>query len=229
MKKYLVYFLAAIATVLVGVIVYVLAPYPAAMRIDALRPSPSVQLAAGARRCAPSTLYYSESNGYTDAGEGVVDSYCSKWQFELQRAIQASDLESARKALAMGANPNSPGDDYSLTYALPLAASIGNIEMVRLLLDNGADIDFQECCCMSCYAPLTHAVDTDNVELVRLLVARGANVNYAIAYEDGMTLRTHAEQKGNKKVLEILDEAAVALSWRLRAKKRLTKLVHLGA
>jgi len=228
MKKYLVYFLAAIAIVLVGVIVYVLAPYPA-MRIDGLRPGPSVQLAAGARRCAPSTVYYSERNGYKDAGEGVVDSYCSKWQFELQRAIQASDLESAREALAMGANPNSPGDDYFLSRALPLAARIGNIEMVRLLLDNGADVDFQQCCCMSCYAPLTHAIDTDNVELVRLLVARGANVNYAIAYEDGMTLRTRAEQKGNKKVLEILDEAAVALSWRLRAKKQLTKLVHLGA
>ena len=225
MKKYLVWFVAAIATILFGVIVYVLAPFPE-MRPDGLSTGPPVQLTAGARRCAPATVYYSEGNGYTDAGEGVVDSYCSKWQFELQRAIQASDVESAREALSKGANPNSPGDDYSLAYALPLAARIGNIEMVRLLLDNGADIDFQDCCCMACYAPLTHAVDADNVELVRLLVARGANVNYAIAYEDGMTLRTRAEQKGNKNVLKILDEAG-ALPWRLRAKKRLTKLVSL--
>jgi len=225
MKRYLLYFLAAIATILIGVIVYVLAPYPAIRPVGA---GPPVQLAAGARRCAPSTVYYSEINDYADAYGGVVDSYCSKWQFELQRAIQASNLESARKALANGAHPNSPGDDYSLYRALPLAAQIGNIELVRLLLDYRADVDFQYCCCMACYAPLTYAVDTDNVEFVRLLVARGANVNYAIRYEDGMTLRTRAERKGNKKVLEILDEAG-ASPWRLRAKKRLTKLVHLGA
>lgn len=225
MKKYLVYFLAAIAVVFFGVLVYAFAPAPA-IRPQGFRADAPVQLATGARRCAPSTTYYSERNGYTDLGEGVVDSYCAKWQLELQKAIEASNLESARKALAMGANPNSPGDDYDLNRALPLAGRIGNVEMVRLLLDNGGDIDFQQCCCMACYAPLTHAVDADNVELVRLLVARGADVNYAIAYADGMTLRTHAEQKGNKKVLKILDGAG-ALPWRLRAKRRLTKLVRL--
>jgi hypothetical protein len=208
-----------------GVIVYLLAPDPA-KRPDGFRPGAPVQLAAGARRCAPSTVYYPKRNDYADAYGGVVDSYCSKWQLELQKAIEASDLKSARRALANGANPNSPGDDYSLAYALPSAARIGNIEMVGLLLDNGADIDFQYCCCMACYAPLTYAVDTDNVELVRLLVARGADVNYEIAYADGMTLRTHAEQKGNKKVLKILDQAG-ALPWRLRAQKRLTRLVRL--
>ena len=225
MKRYLVYFLAAVATVVVGVLIYALAPYPA-MRTRDLGASPPVQLAAGATRCAASTVYYSERNGYTDAGEGVVDSSCSKWQLELQKAAEASDLKSARTALANGANPNSPGDDYNLNRALPLAARIGNIEMVRLLLDNGADINFQQCCCMACYAPLTHAVDDGNVELVRLLVGRGANVNYAIAYEDGMTLRKLAEQKGNRKILEILDEAG-AQPWRVRAKRRLGKLVHL--
>lgn len=225
MKKYLLYFLAAIATVLLVAIVYLLAPFPA-RRPAALRTGPPVQLAAGARRCAPSTVYYPKRNDYADAYGGVVDSYCSKWQLELQKAIEANNLGSARKALANGANPNSPGDDYSLAYALPSAARIGNIEMVRLLLDNGADVDFQYCCCMACYAPLTYAVDTDNVELVRLLVARGVNVNYEIAYTGGMTLRTHAEQKGNKKVLEILDHAG-ALPWRRRAQKRLTRLVRL--
>ena len=225
MKQYLVYFLAAVAAVVVGVLIYALAPYPA-MRTHDLGASPPVQLAAGATRCAASTVYYSERNGYTDAGEGIVDRSCSKWQLELQKAVEASDLKSARTALAHGANPNSPGDDYDLNHTLPLAARIGNIEMVRLLLGNGADIDFQQCCCMACYAPLTYAVDNGNVELVRLLVARGANVNYAIAYDEGMTLRKRAEQKGSKEILELLDEAS-STSWRHRAEKGLTRLVNL--
>ena len=209
MKKHFLYFLAAVTTVVFGVIVYSLAPYPGVLPNGSRVRSP-VPLAAGAKRCAPSTVYYSERNEYTDAGEGVVDSSCSKWQLELQKAVEAGNLSSARTALANGANPNSPGDDYDLIRALPLAARTGNVEMARLLLDNGADVDFQHCCCMACYAPLTYAVDNGNVEMVRLLVARGADVNYEIANSDGMTLRDSAAAKGNQEILKILDEARMA-------------------
>jgi len=224
MKRHLFHFAVAIVAGLAGILVYLMAA-PQRSPLQAEHNNPPVPLAAGVTLCKSSTVYYAKKNGYTESGEGAVDPSCSQWQLELQKAVENNDLEAARNALAHGANPSSPSDAYYLNYALPSAARIGNLDMVRLLLDNGADIDFQQCCCMSCYAPLTHAVDTGNLGLVRLLVARGANVDFPIAYDDGMTLRERARKTGHREIIELLDEVHPT-SWRHRAEKRLVHLLH---
>jgi hypothetical protein len=164
------------------------------------------------RRCLARTVYSREHNEYADSYE-VVDPHCAEAQYKLEKAIVANDFALACAALAQGANPNSPGDDYDLNQPLPLAAMMDRREIVRLLLDNGADVNGQQCCCMSCKTPLTAAVEIGDVELVKLLIGSGANACYNIPYTERDTVLSLAEMKGNKEVSKLICDAC-ANAWK---------------
>ena len=97
------------------------------------------------------------------------------------RACQNGDA-SAVATLLPSVDPNhraSPG-----VTALHLGASKGHLEVVRLLLDNGAELDPRLGLINSSYGyqlagatPLILAVANRNTEVVQLLLARGADRN----------------------------------------------------
>jgi ankyrin repeat protein len=65
-------------------------------------------------------------------------------------------------------------------YPLHTAASDGNLDLVRALLDLGFDID--ECQCIDFYeiafgTPLHKAVEQKHLAITKLLIDRGADVN----------------------------------------------------
>src|SRR6478735_3285286 len=70
----------------------------------------------------------------------------------------------------MGADVKTRGDT-----TLIAAAQSGDVEIMRLLIDSGGDVN-----CISPRlgdTPLMYAAASDNVEAVRLLLAKGANPN----------------------------------------------------
>ena len=65
------------------------------------------------------------------------------------------------------------GVDHSST-ALSCAVEIGNLEMVKFLVNNGANINLLT---GEDYSALNYAIKKGNLEIVKFLVSKGANIN----------------------------------------------------
>ena len=125
------------------------------------------------------------------------------------------NLEAARLLLSKGANVNAvsgPPDqkvqngiiDLGLFTPLIFASSLGPVDLVKALLDAGANINAQESRGMT---PLMNAVTTDHgdVEIAKLLIARGANVN--LKSTAGETAADWARKSGSAPLISLLQGA----------------------
>jgi len=83
-------------------------------------------------------------------------------------AVMRGDLDVLRLILekCKGLNIDHPNDDGEA--ALELAAQLGNMAMVELLIQHGADINVSD------GGPLCHAIQKDHDDIVKLLLACGA-------------------------------------------------------
>lgn len=166
--------------------------------------------APGARnadtRCLDDIVYVWEER--EDVESGVVDPFCAGVQMRLLEAALAGDAAAAGRALDEGANPDAAAwtsrDYHETQYPLVRAAAAGHTEIVRLLLDAGAQADREQCCCMNCRTPLAAAADGGHAEVVRLLVARGANVGYRDRYDGKSSLAEMAERRGDAEIARLL-------------------------
>ena len=91
-------------------------------------------------------------------------------------AISRGDRVGVERALDSGANVDGKPESLEFEGVSPLgaAAEQGELEIARLLLDRGADVNMADGWCIS---PLTAAAEHGNTEIVKLLVKRGARVN----------------------------------------------------
>jgi ankyrin repeat protein len=98
-------------------------------------------------------------------------------------AIIYGQIEPLKYFIEKGLDVNYSPHDYSYTSLLEFACgywSRGNLEIVTLLVENGADVDgFND------GAPLNAASESGEVEIVRYLLFKGADVNASYTYEDG--------------------------------------------
>lgn len=83
---------------------------------------------------------------------------------------------------------------YSGTL-LDVAVAKNNLQMVKLLLTHGADINAQIALGLT---PLGRAVNRDNLQMVKFLIAHGADA------KKDVTALHEAIYKGNKKMIELL-------------------------
>ena len=92
-------------------------------------------------------------------------------------ADRGADIEEMRDALLNGANVNIRHPDIHQDYAgySPLGIVIGNIEAVKLLLDNGADVN--AFCGPGEETPLHPVSASGEIEILELLISKGANIN----------------------------------------------------
>lgn len=118
----------------------------------------------------------------------------------MKEALFRNDLDLVKEAISQGIDLNQLDEDG--LAPLHIAASIGNTEIVKFLLDNGARIDLPTqipCPIFSCYdcttcashrarfrnvcqktssdSPLHNAVESGRNEVCQLLIERGADIN----------------------------------------------------
>ena len=118
-------------------------------------------------------------------------------------------LEILRLTLAAGADLAST-NRYGGTALIP-AAHHGHVDAVRELLATTIDVDHVN---RLGWTALLEAVilgdgGAAHTEIVRLLVAHGANVNLADA--QGVTALAHAEQRGQRAIVELLRRAGATV------------------
>ncbi|KAG7469244.1 hypothetical protein MATL_G00126830 [Megalops atlanticus] len=90
--------------------------------------------------------------------------------------------------------------NYEGLTPLHLAVQNGNKELVRLLLDSGANIDAVDI--KSGRSPLIHAVENNNMEMINFLIENGCNVN-AQSYSGNTALHS-ACGRGQVEAVRIL-------------------------
>lgn len=113
-----------------------------------------------------------------------------------------SDLEAVRDLLRQGADVNQAlGDGMT---ALHLAAEAGDLEMARLLIYAGADLNAGTR--IGAYTPLHFASREGNAEMVEVLLAAGANVHAATSNSGVLPVHL-AAAAGTPEALEALLEA----------------------
>jgi len=93
-------------------------------------------------------------------------------------AVLGNKIEDAKQFIDSGVYVNSlvPEEDPTLggAGALHIAIFVSNIEMLTLLLDNGADIDIRD---GNGNPPIHLAVQMDDIQAMNLLIEKGANIN----------------------------------------------------
>ena len=107
-------------------------------------------------------------------------------------------LDAAGSELARGVSPDQK-DGTGMT-ALGYAARSGNLEMMRLLLDNGASPNLRSG--DHPWPPVLYAVHKKRMEAVRLLIERGADVNGSTL--TGFTPLMMAAGHGNVPMVKLL-------------------------
>jgi uncharacterized protein len=121
----------------------------------------------------------------------------------IHKAAYRGELKKVRDLLQEGANPDAR-DSFGGT-ALHAAMFQKNMEVVKVLLDHGCDINAQGT--GNGYTPLHDAVWAENGEAVNLLLDRGARTN--LKGKDGLTPYAKAQKEGKTKILRIFESRGI--------------------
>jgi|GEM_PF-2692638 len=172
--------------------------------------SPVSQRADSKPRETPVPLQTNEGNKgkrcagrvYSDVGKDEdYNPFCYQVERRLVKAAHEGNLQEMRAALRDGANAD--GSVYYFYYpALYTAADAGQADAVRLLLDNGANVNQGD---LIHGTPLIVAAGNGHTEVVKILLERGADV---CLKADGA--KELAQKRGYKEIVELLKSAETA-------------------
>ncbi len=93
---------------------------------------------------------------------------------QMFKAVRSNNMEDLIKAIGNGCNINGTDPDFVDITPLIIACQHGYLDIARLLLDSGANIDLK---CNEGCTPLFNACANNHTNIVRLLVERGADIN----------------------------------------------------
>lgn len=129
---------------------------------------------------------------------------------DLFDAIKAKDIQKVEALLSSGTDVNAlaqnivgVGNISPLSYA----ASEGDTEIVRLLLEKGANVKFRHP--MGGGTPLTDAAQGGYTEIVKMLLDKGADINATQEDMMGLTALTGAAFLGHTDVVKLLLDRGV--------------------
>ncbi|CAH0549306.1 unnamed protein product [Brassicogethes aeneus] len=117
----------------------------------------------------------------------------------LMFAVNKNHTETAEFLINQGANVNLRGSKDKI-MALHVAAATGNVEIVNVLVSNGADIDAQD---INGKSPLIYAVRKNHTETAKFLINKGADVNLR-GSKDNATALHDAAATGNVEIAKVL-------------------------
>jgi cytohesin len=123
----------------------------------------------------------------------------------LYRAVLYDRLELARALLDRGASVNDIGNHQHFSY-LTAAANNGSIPMVRLLLEQGADINAKDNAHRYRNALIAAVQSKSPAPLVRFLLDHGAKVNVPVGDEQRSAM-DYALMSGDKATIALLRKA----------------------
>jgi len=127
----------------------------------------------------------------------------------LTYATEHSQKEMIQFLLESGYDVNEIDYGDHRQSALIYAVARGEIHLVKLLLENGARIDFIRGRESSMKTPLMCAVESNNIPMVQLLLEHGANMNERGGIDGKMPLMC-ALELGNQAIIDCLWEAHAA-------------------
>ncbi len=114
------------------------------------------------------------------------------------------DPEKVRDVLKAGVDPNSLNSMGR--SALNIAADHGNLEIVQLLLDDGAKVDLRS---WGFSTALFSATGAEHAQIMKLLIARGADVN---AQDEQQYRPLHLAARKSRECVEILISAGAEVN-----------------
>jgi len=124
---------------------------------------------------------------------------------ELFEAVGDDDLAEVQKIIDRGVDVNKPAPAFDNNYPLYRAVELKDINMVNLLIENGADVNtnvFDE--------PLKRAWELEDIDMIKLLIKNGAYVNIELddkEWAPGPGLLHDAVERARPDLVEILLEA----------------------
>lgn len=122
----------------------------------------------------------------------------------ISHAIQLHRIDIINLLLEYGANVDEPSYNEKNSFNTPLmiAAWGGNLNEVKLLIDNGASINQQDK--GNGYTPLIKAVIQNHIEIVEYLIQKGADI-LIYSFQKRRAL-DYAYEKNNKKIINLLNK-----------------------
>ncbi len=123
-------------------------------------------------------------------------------QYPLLGAVLKGDIDKIKNLINKGANVNDRPDTFPYIERTPLhfAAKTGNLEIIEILLDNGADVNIRS---FEGTTPVYNAVKHGHNEAIKLLYRHGANLDLA-AEGIGSTPLHSASYVGNLEAVKEL-------------------------
>jgi len=131
------------------------------------------------------------ANGRAELNEQLFSLVGNVIATEMGQSEVPANLSAARELIAKGADVNAVDSGQTL---LIRAAQNGHIEMMRLLLGHGADVNGRD---DRGRTALMVAAGSDDVDMVELLLSKGADVN--LKDNDGFTAWSGSEVVGGSK------------------------------
>ena len=118
----------------------------------------------------------------------------------LIECIKDEEIEEVRRCIQQGADVNTKDNGNGFS-ALMWASFIGNTEIFKLLLENGAYVEPKR---KGDYPPLVWAAQFNRTEIVKLLLENDADINFESS--GGMTALRWAAFDGITELVELLLE-----------------------
>lgn len=131
----------------------------------------------------------------------LINSFSSDGFTILGLASYFGHKDLVKQLLDKGADPNIPANNQFRVTPLHSACAISNIEIARLLIENGADIHARQ---MHGVTPLHSAAHNGQTKLAKLLIERGAEINAKM--DTGESPVSLAEEKGFDETVLLLRE-----------------------
>jgi ankyrin repeat protein len=145
----------------------------------------------------------------------------------LMTAIYKGQLDELTRLLEQGSPVNEGMNPHYSFTPLLIATQLGNVELVKLLLEKGAKPDVYN---RDIGTPCKLAVENNDLEILRILLEKGANPNYmgrrsfsplmlAIVDENQKAVQLLLKFKADKNLKGHMDDTPVSLAKRLKRRK----------
>lgn len=132
-------------------------------------------------------------------GMGNSLAFAGVLEGQLWYAVAQGQVDEVKRLLDQGANANIT-DPFRTNSALGIAAMNGHTEIAKLLIDKGADVNFQA---NNGNTALMLAAQAGHADIAKLLIEKGANVNAKTMW--GQTALSLAQAYRHTDVAEMID------------------------